>query len=201
MKFRHVLIFSLILFASENVVAESPVDIFREGALILIESVDLKSESGLIDASEILSSVDPSEIIDFSISSGEDSISDPYLMFNSDFCNKTIIENFTLVAMNPLNALRDISGHVSTVTRTIAANASVEFQFEGEDEMTAAVVWQIPDSIKTIISAEGEAIYPSMDNSGKAATFSWTQSPGDSRFSMNIHNSSSSPQTFVIAFE
>lgn len=182
--------------------AQSQLDIFKEGALLLVEGIDTSDKTMLTDASELLAGADAEEIADFTFEESETgALGDPMILFTPGFADKIRMTDFTLVPLDPLDSLRYIGGQVSTVTRTIAPGAEAVFTFEGSDDINILCVASKPGVLKMDLRNSGKEFPATLDKNGYSQSAGLSVPAESESFQVCLKNTFSEPVSFVIAIQ
>lgn len=175
---------------------------FREGAILLLEGIDNNDRAALTDAADMLAAADSSEFEDFTVTlSAPDALSDPTVIFSTDFCNELRKNGFTLVPLDPLDALRNVDSAISTITRTLAPGASATFTVDCEGETSLVAVGSIPGALSVDVGINGGVANPLEGTAdGYSLSNSWDTGTYGS-ITATLTNTSGFPVSFVLAFQ
>lgn len=196
----------MIVLAAVNASAQEPslyIQTFGESSILMMEGIENRDEALLADASELYNTIPATELeasdyICEEITPG--GLCGAAIQFNGSYCDRVRLNNFEIIELDPLMALRDPAAPVALVTGALKPSGAAEFTFLGADEMSAAVAATVKEGLDCLLITPNGETKLSHDPRGYVDYAAWTMGE-EEPFTLKVCNPSAETVSFTIAIQ
>lgn len=187
-------------FTASAATLPDEIDSFRQASVLMLDGIKNHDRAALADASEIFSTIDAEEMTDVEVTaSSPDALANPLVQFNGEYCDIVRQNDFILVQLDQLDAMRALGSGLSKVSRDIAPGADATLTFEGIDEMAVLLVSATPGALKCDIKVNDSTdVEVTSDPDGISSHAVWDNGSDVLPISVNIRNVSDKPVSFAL---